>query len=95
MSDQMNGSRVVTVGPVTLACTRPEASDLLDRAVQAWKRDHPGQDPCDALTDANGRPFTPYRTLYWLCRWSGIFSYTDTTPAPPIALSEGDYCPLG
>ena len=73
--DRGSGTSVVRVGPVALACMRTEARELLDRAVEAWKRDHPNLDPCDSH-------HTPYRTLYWLFRYSGVIQYEDSPSCP-------------
>ena len=67
-NDFGSGTSVKQVGPIAITCMKAEARDLLDKAVEAWKRDHPDQDIHDC-------GWGPYRTLYWLFRYSGIITY--------------------
>lgn len=61
------GSRFLDTGPVTIGCMRPDARDLLDRAVAAYKEQRKA-DPVDVEQSV-------YQTLYWLFRWSGVIEY--------------------
>ncbi len=63
----MQGSRIVTVGPVAIGCISTEARDLLDTIMDQWEqhidqihKHTPDYEP------------TPYGMAYWLTRWSGL-----------------------
>lgn len=71
------GSRVVTVGPVSIACMAPHSREALDLAMERWEksiagRDTPPEDPV-------------YSFAYWLFRWSGIVTGVNLdTPENPF-----------
>lgn len=60
-----NGSSFVDVGAVTIGCMHPEASDLLQDVMDAY-RSHYNKETHTA------DPEQVYQFAYWLCRWSGL-----------------------
>jgi hypothetical protein len=74
VSEELGNSRVLHPLPgVAIACMLPMARKALDAAVAAWERDHPGKD----IHAHNADGFSPYRTLYWLYRWSDCIQFPE------------------
>lgn len=71
-----NGSSIVDVGPVTIACMHPEARDLLDDVMAAY-RSHYNKEMHTADPDQ------VYQFAYWLCRWSGLVKRAATPRQEP------------
>lgn len=59
------GSRVVETGPISIACISPEARDLLDQIMDAYRKHYNPE--LHKLT-----PDDAYQFAYWLCRYSGL-----------------------
>jgi hypothetical protein len=60
----MKGIKTKRVGNITISCMDAEARNLLDLAVQKWRK-------------ANGeseylKDYDPYSAFYWLFRYSGL-----------------------
>jgi hypothetical protein len=76
VSDCYAGSRFLQHGPVMLGCITPDARDLLDDIMAAY-RDH--YDPKNHTSD----PDAVYQFAYWLVRWSGLIQRAATPRTEP------------
>lgn len=59
------GSRVMETGPVSIACMSPEARDLLDTIMDAYRKHYNAETHTASPDDV-------YQFTYWLCRYSGL-----------------------
>lgn len=65
-SPPVDGTRVLNPSPnVAIACMAPEARDLMDTIIDAYKEHY------DAKLHSSS-PEQVYQFTYWLCRYSGL-----------------------